>query len=200
MELAPGVWRLATPVFVIAVPAGLVAAPVGLACLALGVAVLAFHRDPPRRVGDGVVSPADGRVSVVREEEDGRLRVGVFMSPLDVHVNRAPVGGTVRAMEHEPGAYKPAFTKDSERNERVRVRFDDAEFVLVAGWFARRIHPYVRTDETVERGERVGHISFGSRADVIMPPDVTREDLVVSVGDRLRAGETIARYSGPGAR
>jgi phosphatidylserine decarboxylase len=197
MDLTPGAWRLATPVFLAAVPATVVVAPLGLALVALGAAVLAFHRDPPRRVGDGVVSPADGRVSVVREE-DGRLRVGVFMSPFDVHVNRAPLSGDVRTVEHVPGAYKPAFSKDSDRNERVRVRFDHGELVLIAGWFARRIHPYVGPGETVERGDRVGHISFGSRADVVMPASVTRSDLTVGEGDAVRAGETIARYAGPG--
>jgi phosphatidylserine decarboxylase len=192
MDLAPGTWRLATPLFVLAVPATLVVAPAGLLLLALGVASVLFHRDPERPTGEGVVSPADGTVSVIREE-DGRVRVGVFMSPLSVHVNRAPVGGRVQAVEHVPGAYRPAFSKDSDRNERVRVEGDDWTLVLIAGWFARRIHPYVREGDDLERGERVGHISYGSRADVIMPPEVTRDDLVVTTGDSIRAGETLAR-------
>jgi phosphatidylserine decarboxylase len=192
MDLAPGTWRLATPLFVLAVPATLVFAPAGLLLLALGVASVLFHRDPERPTGEGVVSPADGTVSVIREE-DGRVRVGVFMSPLSVHVNRAPLGGRVEAVEHVPGAYRPAFSKDSDRNERVRVEGDDWTLVLIAGWFARRIHPYVREGDDLTRGERVGHISYGSRADVIMPPEVTRDDLVVATGDSIRAGETLAR-------
>ena len=192
MEFAPGTWRLASPLFVLAVPATLVFAPAGLLLLALGAASVLFHRDPERPVADGVVSPADGTVSVIREE-DGRVRVGVFMSPLSVHVNRAPLGGRIQAVEHVPGAYRPAFSKDSDRNERVRIEGDDWTLVLIAGWFARRIHPYVRDGDDLTRGERVGHISYGSRADVLMPPEVTRDDLVVETGTSVRAGETLAR-------
>jgi phosphatidylserine decarboxylase len=149
-----------------------------------------FFRDPERRPAPtGVASPADGRVSVVREEGD-RLRVGVYMSALDVHVNRAPLDGTVRSVTHRDGANRPAFSKDSERNERVRLGFDDHEVVLIAGWFARRIHPWVSVGDTVERGDRIGHIAFGSRADVVFPPEVSREDLVVEAGDRVYAGRT----------
>lgn len=192
MDLAPGAWRLAAPVFVLAVPATLLFAPVGPLLVALGAFVLWFHRDPERPVGEGVVSPAEGTVSVVREE-DGRLRVGVFMSPFSVHVNRAPLGGTVRELEHVPGAYKPAFSKDSDRNERVRVVCEEFETVLIAGWFARRIHPYVQPGDELARGDRIGHISFGSRADVLMPAGVTREDLRVTTGDKVRAGEALTR-------
>ncbi|WP_435195223.1 protein sorting system archaetidylserine decarboxylase [Natronomonas sp. EA1] len=190
MDLAPGAWRLATPVFLLAVPATLLFAPLGPLLVLLGAFVLWFHRDPHRPVGDGIVAPAEGTVSVVREE-DGRLRVGVFMSPFSVHVNRAPLAGTVREVEHVPGAYKPAFSKDSDRNERVRVVCEEYETVLIAGWFARRIHPYVEAGDDLDRGQRIGHISFGSRADVLMPPGVTREDLVVDVGTRVRAGESL---------
>lgn len=191
MNLAPGTWRLATPLFILAAPATLLFAPAGLLLLALGVASVWFHRDPERPPEEGVVSPADGTVSVVREEDD-RLRVGVFMSPLSVHVNRAPLGGPVDAVEHIPGAYKPAFSKDSDRNERVRVEGDDWTLVLIAGWFARRIHPYIAEGDNLSRGDRVGHISYGSRADVIMPPAVTHDDLVVERGDAVQAGETLA--------
>lgn len=192
MDLAPGTWRLATPIFVLAVPATLVFAPAGLLLLALGVASVWFHRDPERPVGGGVVSPADGTVSVVREE-DGRLRVGVFMSPLSVHVNRAPLGGRVESVEHVPGAYRPAFSKESDRNERVRIEGDDWTLVLIAGWFARRIHPYVEVGDDLSRGERVGHISYGSRADVLFPSGYDRDDLVVAKGESVRAGESLAR-------
>lgn len=191
-DLAPGVWRLATPLFVLAVPATLLFAPAGVALVALGLATLWFHRDPSRPTGTGVVSPADGTVSVVREE-NGRLRVGVFMSPLSVHVNRAPLSGTVDSVEHSPGANRPAFSKDSDRNERVRIEGEDWQVVLIAGWFARRIRPYVATGDDLAAGDRIGHISFGSRADVVMPERVAREDLVVVEGDSVRAGETLAR-------
>ena len=192
MQLAPGSWRLATPVFVAAVPLTLLFAPLGVLTVALGVAVLWFHRDPPRPAGDGVVAPAEGTVSVIREEDD-RLRVGIYMSALSVHVNRSPLPGTVRRVDHVPGANKPAFSKESDRNERVRLESDDWTLVLIAGWFARRIHPYVGTGEAIGRGDRIAHISFGSRADVLMPADVTRGDLTVELDDEVQAGETIAR-------
>ncbi len=202
MEFAPGTWRITAPPLVVAVPAAFLAPYVALALVALAGAVLLFHRDPPRPTGDGVVSPAEGTVSAVRQETDDegrdRLRIGVYMSARDVHVNRAPLGGRVVNVTHEPGANKPAFSKESDRNERVRVDVErtdgDYELVLVAGWFARRIYPYVGPGDRIDRGERVGHISFGSRADVLCPPEVAREDLIVRVGESIRAGETLAEF------
>lgn len=199
MKFAPGAWRFASPLFAIAIPLLVFTPLASLVAVALGVAVLLFYRDPDRFPPEsGVLAPADGKVSVIREE-DGRLRVGVFMNVTNVHVNRAPLPGTVAAVEHRPGANKPAFSKDSDRNEQVRLDCGEFEVIQIAGWFARRIHPYVEEGQRVERGERVGHISFGSRADVVMPQSVSKSDLVVEIGDRVRAGETIlARYSGDG--
>jgi len=167
------------------------APPVGVALVALAVGVLWFHRDPDRAPPDaGVVSPADGTVSVVREE-GSRLRVGVFMNVTDVHVNRAPLPGTVRELRHRPGANRPAFSKESDRNEQVVIDCGEYELLVIAGWFARRIHPAVEPGDRVDRGERVGHVSFGSRADVVLPADVSRDDIRVAEGDDVRAGETV---------
>ena len=190
VAVAPGAWRYAAPLF--AVGFLLPVAPVlAVAGLAGGVAVLWFHRDPPRNPpADGFVSPADGRVSVLRTEDD-RVRVGVFLDVTDVHVCRAPADGVVETVEHRSGAHRPAFSKDSDRNERVDVDCGRYEVSLVAGAFARRIHPYVESGERLRRGERVGHVSFGSRADVLLPPAVDREDVRVRTGDRVRAGETV---------
>jgi len=191
LPLAPIVRRFALPPLFLALPAALLSPPVGLALVALGVAVALFFRDPSRTPeGPGVLSPADGRVSVIREE-GVQVRVGVFMSPLDVHVNRAPLGGEIAAAEHRPGAHRPAFSKDSERNERVDLAVDRHEVSLIAGWFARRIHPYVDAGDRVSRGDRIGVVAFGSRADVLLPPEYDRDDLLVEVGDRVRAGETV---------
>jgi phosphatidylserine decarboxylase len=157
----------------------------------LPLLVAVFFRDPEREPdGPGVVSPADGKVTVVREE-DGRLRVGVFMNLHDVHVNRLPVGGTVSSVVHHDGAHRPAFSKDSDRNERTETRLDGFEVVQIAGAFARRVTTYPKKGDTVERGERLGVIAFGSRADVVFPPSYTRDDLRVEEGDRVRAGETV---------
>ncbi|MFP4175159.1 MAG: protein sorting system archaetidylserine decarboxylase [Halobacteriales archaeon] len=159
--------------------------------VALPLLVAVFFRDPEREPdGPGVVSPADGKVSVVREE-NGRLRVGVFMNLHDVHVNRVPVGGTVSSVVHHDGAHRPAFSKDSDRNERAETRLDGFTVVQIAGAFARRVTTYVDEDDTVKRGERLGVIAFGSRADVVFPESYTREDLHVEEGDRVRAGETV---------
>jgi phosphatidylserine decarboxylase len=165
---------------------------VGALLVALGAAVAAFYRDPERHVPDtpGVLAPCDGHVSVIREEK-GQLRVGVFMSPLDVHVVRAPLDGYVESARHSPGGHWPAFSKASERNERLTLSLGRHEVTLIAGALARRITPYVAGGETVERGDRVGHIAFGSRTDVVLPPGVSRRDLRVERGDRVRAGETV---------
>jgi phosphatidylserine decarboxylase len=163
----------------------------GLVAALAGVAVVVFHRDPDRTVPDsGIVAPADGRVSVVRESGDS-LRVGVFMNLTDVHVNRAPMAGTVESVTHTSGGHWPAFTKESDRNEQVHVEFDSHTVVLIAGAVARRIHPYVQPGETVGRGDRIGHISFSSRVDVVLPPSVSRSDLQVERGQHVTAGETV---------
>lgn len=186
-------WRLALIPAVIAAVTLPFLPPVGAASLTLALGILWFHRDPDRSPPDAegiVVAPADGTVSVVREEGD-RLRVGVFMNLTDVHVNRAPIPGDVQAVRHRPGANRPAFDKESDRNEQVAVDFGEYELLIIAGWFARRIHPSVEAGDAVDRGERVGHVSFGSRADVVLPADVDRENLLVAEGDSVRAGETI---------
>jgi phosphatidylserine decarboxylase len=112
------------------------------------------------------------------------------MNVTDVHVNRAPMAGTVQSVTHEPGKHWPAFSKESDRNERLRVEFEEYAVVLIAGAVARRVHPSVTPGQSVERGERIGHISFSSRVDVVFPPGVTREDLCVDRGTVVRAGES----------
>ncbi len=191
MRFAPGALGYAVPAFLIALPAFLVSAWLTLAFAAVGGFVLFFFRDPERSPPfSGIVSPADGKVTVIREEDD-RLRVGVFMSPFDVHVNRAPADGTVEGVEHRPGGYRPAFSKDSEHNERVEIGFEEFSVTLIAGAFARRITPYVEVGDELSRGEKIGHIAFGSRADVLLPQGIGRADLLVEKGDRVTAGETL---------
>ena len=197
---APGAWRCALLALALAFPAALLsrskrwARRWGLAGALLSAGALLFHRDPDRASPEsGILAPADGRVSVVREETHSsgdRVRVGVFMNVTDVHVNRAPLGGEVRAVEHEPGKHRPAFSKESDNNEKLRVRFADHEVTLIAGAFARRIHPYVEPGEDLGRGERLGHVSFGSRADVLLPPGVEPSDVAVEHGQKVRAGKT----------
>lgn len=159
---------------------------------ALTAGMLWFFRDPERELGEArVLCPADGVVQSILPWEDGRTRVAIFMSPLNVHVNRAPVAGTVASVEHRPGGYRPAFDKESEHNERVVWRFaselGDVEMVQIAGAVARRIVPYVPQGCKVEQGERVGLIRFGSRVDVYLPEGV---EPAVEVGQRTTAGVT----------
>ncbi len=191
MRLAPGGWRFVWLAIGLALLGILLSPIVSLTMVAVGLFVLWFFRDPEREPpATGILSPADGKVSVIREE-DGQLRVGVYMGPTDVHVNRAPMAGTVVSVEHEPGGHSLAFSKDSEHNERVRFTFDGWTVVLIAGAFARRITPYVDAGESVDRGERIGHIAFGSRADVVLPADIDRAALTVTEDDRVHAGETV---------
>ena len=171
----------------------------GVLGFALAGFVLWFHRDPDRAAdGPGVLTPADGKVSVLREEDDGRVRVGVFMNVHNVHVNRAPLDGTVEDVTHEPGGHRPAFDKESEHNERVRIETGEWTLVLIAGAFARRIHPYVEAGDDLARGDRLGHISFGSRVDLVLPEQYDLEDVLVSDGETVRAGETVLARRGSG--
>lgn len=158
----------------------------------LGGGLLWFFRDPERATTeDGVISGADGVVQSVDVQPDGRLRIAVFMNPLNVHVNRAPLAGTVTSIKHVDGGYLPAFDKDSERNERLVWHFEtelgDVEVIQIAGAMVRRIVPYLEVGDKVERGQRIGLIRFGSRLDVYLPPGTVPG---VKVGDRTLAGVT----------
>ncbi|MFV2197603.1 phosphatidylserine decarboxylase [Nocardiopsis sp. LOL_012] len=169
-------------------PRAAAAAPV----IALAAGMAWFFRDPERGPATGrVLSAADGVVQSVDPRPDGRTRVAVFMNPLNVHVNRAPLAGLVTRVEHRPGGFRPAFDKDSERNERViwtlETEIGEITVVQIAGAMVRRIVPYLAAGQKVEQGERIGLIRFGSRVDVYLPAGVGP---AVEVGQRVRAGET----------
>lgn len=174
-----------------------------LPLLILTMAVAAFFRDPerlPPRISGVVLSGADGRVTDTGEttmpgsSQDRFRRVSVFMSPLNVHVNRASVSGEVIAVEHTAGEFRAAYGDHaSEHNERNLVVFQDAEgrrhpMVQVAGYLARRIVCRVRPHDKIEAGQRIGLIMFGSRVDHYLPLEYR---VTVKIGDRVRAGETI---------
>jgi len=147
----------------------------GIASLILLLLILNFYRDPerqvPPRVGDFVVSPADGRVVLV-DRVDGRLLISIFLSAFDVHVNRAPVSGRVVELSHTPGKYLPAFlAASSSENERVRLTLEDQSgrtvtCTQVAGLLARRIENWVAKGQQLDQGERYGMIHLGSRLDL----------------------------------
>ncbi|WP_181614688.1 phosphatidylserine decarboxylase [Nonomuraea soli] len=159
---------------------------------ALTGGMLWFFRDPERDPGLGrVLSPADGVVQSIDPWPDGRTRVAIFMSPLNVHVNRAPLAGTVTSVEHVAGGFLPAFNKDSDQNERVVWHFDtalgDIEMVQIAGAVARRIVPYLTAGAKVVQTERIGLIRFGSRVDIYLPEGISP---AVTVGEKTTAGVT----------
>jgi phosphatidylserine decarboxylase len=162
-----------------------------------------FFRNPPRRVPDGanlVVSPGDGRVLAVAEEEEPRflkaraVRVSTFLSPLDVHINRAPCAGLVKAVAYSPGRFLVASRPDATlANEQVATLFetDAGQRVLcvqVAGYVARRIVCWLTEGERVARGERYGLIRFGSRLDLYLPKET---EMRVKTGDKVTGGESI---------
>ena len=161
-----------------------------------------FFRDPERvtPAGDNlIIAPADGEVVVVRQiEENEYLKgpaqlVSIFMSPLDVHVNRFPISGTVRYFRHIPGEFLVAFEeKASSRNERTHIGVENGRtkvlFKQIAGFIARRIVAEVKEGDQAKAGERFGMIRFGSRVDVLIAGKAT---VNVHVGDKTVAGETV---------
>jgi len=163
---------------------------------------LYFFRNPRRRTSAGageLVSPADGTVvdiSDVGEEEflgGTATRIAIFMSPVDVHVNRAPCSGLVVAMKHVAGKFAMAFGKDiEEQNERNFILFENegerTMIVQIAGFLARRIIPYVKVDERVEQGQEVGIIAFGSRVDIYFHKGYVP---VVDLHAKVKAGNTV---------
>jgi phosphatidylserine decarboxylase len=171
--------------------------------LILAFLVLNFFRDPERPIpmeAQAIVSPADGRVVQLAEEEfEGRpvRRLSIFMSPLDVHVNRAPIAGTIRAVNYKKGTFRVASqdlaSVENEQNV-FTLEGEQGQVVVkqIAGLLARRIVFWKRLGDSLARGERVGMIKFGSRVDVLVDPAVQWR---VKVGDRVRAGSSIVGTS-----
>ncbi len=171
----------------------------------LTILVLNFFRDPNRATPtdrDAIISPADGLIVQLAEEEfDGRpvRRLSIFMSPLDVHVNRMPIAGSITAINYKKGSFQVA-SKDSAsiENEQNVFTVEGPQGVIVvkqiAGLLARRIVFWKRIGDSLARGERVGMIKFGSRVDVLVAPTVKWS---VKVGDRVRAGSSILGSTTP---
>ncbi len=188
---------------------------VGWPLMLLSLGVFAFFRDPERVVPQGdelVVSPADGLVTQIvkvmpplelqRPDPLGApglgtepvTRVSIFMSVFDVHINRAPVGGTVRRVVYIPGKFVNAdLDKASEENERQHILIERPDGLpigctQIAGLVARRIVPFVKPGDIVATGQRIGLIRFGSRVDVYLPAGT---DSKVVMGQTVLAGETV---------
>jgi len=188
---------------------------IGWPLLFVSLGVFAFFRDPERVVPqaeNAIVAPADGLVSLITEVEppeemiadDGSghaglspgpvTRISIFMSVFDVHINRAPVAGTIRRLVYIPGKFVNAdLDKASEENERQHILIERSDgvavaFTQIAGLVARRIVPFVKPGDTVAKGQRVGLIRFGSRVDVYLPAGT---DPKVLIGQSVTAGETV---------
>ena len=204
--LYPGV-RLASEGLVFVLPL------VGLTCVSglygwwlsavllgvLSVGVALFFRDPERVIPGtpgAIVSPADGRVMDIVMESNHTRRISIFLSPLDVHVNRAPYSGTVRDVVYTPGkflaAYRPEASAVNEANS-LTLEGSAGQFIVkqIAGVLARRIVCRVHPGDVLEKGQRYGLIRFGSRTDLVLPAEV---DIVARIGDVVRGGETILAF------
>jgi phosphatidylserine decarboxylase len=171
--------------------------PVLLACFFLW-----FFRDPARVIPGGpglVVSPADGKVtdvSTVQFEGGPRTRISIFLNVFDVHVNRAPVAGSIRSVEYKTGKFLNAMNAASaECNEQyvAAIECGPEKVILkqIAGLLARRIVFTKKVGDAVERGERIGMMKFGSRTDVILSPQAM---VAVRIGDRVKGGSSVLAH------
>jgi len=198
--------RAAVPFVALAAAPAVVLAFAGATTLAvlslvLPLAVALFFRDPDRAPTNDrrvVLAPADGKVMFAGEAPanaapSGAWRqVTIFLSLLDVHINRTPVAGRVTRVDYVPGTFVPAYRDDARRNEHSEIWIDhDGQTVVarqVVGVLARRVVCRVKTGDDLRAGERIGLMKFGSRMDVFVPRSAT---LTVAAGETVRGGETI---------
>lgn len=179
---------------------------VGIAAGLFFLVVLQFFRNPTRMVPEEadhlVYAPADGKVVVIEEAyeqeyfNEKRLQVSIFMSPVNVHVNRNPVGGLVKYNKYHPGKYLVAWhPKSSSENERTTVVIDTGEEEIllrqIAGALAKRIKNYLEVGQQVTQGEDFGFIKFGSRVDVFLPLDA---EIKVDIGQKVKGNKTVIAH------
>jgi phosphatidylserine decarboxylase len=161
----------------------------------LGMVVMLFFRDPDRKTPQGeklILSPADGRVIKI-DDLDGRPLVSIFLSIFNVHVNRAPVSGRVKSLQFRPGKFYSAFKdRAMKENQKNEIEFDTPSGIVrmyqVTGSIARRTIFYNNVGDTLEAGQRVGLIRFGSRVDLILPPG---SNIEISLKQRVVGGKTV---------
>jgi phosphatidylserine decarboxylase len=169
---------------------------VSIAILVVSLFLLYFYRDPQRTIESGIVSPADGLVQRA-EIKKGMVYFSIFMNVHNVHVNRSPFDGRVISIKHKSGGYLPAFSKDSDKNERLLTKIETSigvmKVVQIAGVLVRRIVSYVKPNSEVEKGERIGLIHFGSRVDLSF--ESAGIDICVKKGDKVLAGQKLANYT-----
>jgi len=184
-----------------------VSVPVGAVLVFLALFVFYFFRNPDRKIPmepGVVVSPADGRVVVVKGEENaGRpgKRVSIFLAIWNVHVNRSPAAGTITRLEYKPGKFLAAWAeKASLENEQnvftLASEHGEIVFKQIAGWVARRVVSWKKTGDSVGRGELVGLVRFGSRVDLWLPQGA---EIAVKVGDNVKGGSSVIARMATGA-
>ncbi len=185
--------------------------------LLISLFLLQFYRDPKRTIpeGDVIVSPADGKVmKIIRTSEKsitvdkgyiGKIKtytkdvcddcvvISIFMSPIDAHINRAPITGKVISMRHTPGKFFAAYDLEkSLMNEKNEIIIENegmkVKVIQIAGFLARRIIPYVKEGQEVSKGEKIGQIALGSQATLIMPSNVK---IKIKEGQQVYAGSSI---------
>ncbi|MCB2210657.1 phosphatidylserine decarboxylase [bacterium] len=184
-----GIWRKKAWLFL---PAGLF--------LLLWMIMLFFFRDPARPQPDpqAVVAVSDGVIDEVRPLADGRIRINVYISLLDVHALRAPASGVVTGYEFVPGTFLPANTPESiDSNQRVTVdmmtMYGPLQFSAMTGAVARRVVVPVNIGDELLAGQRIGFVRFGSRSEIILPPGMK---VLVTKGDEVHAGVTLVAEGG----
>lgn len=157
---------------------------------------IVFFRDPERKIAQGIVACADGKIREITELNDKDVgkcyMISTFMNVQNVHVNRMIFDGRIKNITHLSGFHIPAFKKESEKNERVIIIAETdiglIKIVQIAGTLARRIVPYIKKDDVLKKGDRIGIIRLGSRVDVYIPHAKVK-NINVRIGCKVKAGE-----------
>jgi phosphatidylserine decarboxylase len=171
----------------------------GVALILLGLFVFSFFRNPERTIPQDAglfVAPADGRVVVLRDEQDqGRSgkRLSIFLAVWNVHVNRAPAAGKITRLDYKPGKFLAAWDENASFQNEQNVftqatEHGDIIYKQIAGWVARRVVSWKKAGDEVARGERIGLVRFGSRVDLWLPDEA---EIVVKVGENVKGGSTV---------
>ena len=202
MRIAKGCWSWVAPPLLLSILFGALSwfslwfLAVFIPVLCVLIFFLIFFRDPERKIGEGVIAPADGAIRDIKEE-NGRYLISTFMEVNNVHVNRMPLDGHVSKMTHFPGYHLRAWKKESDLNERVVITIETAigqvTVVQLAGLIARRVFPYIKEGDTLKKGDRIGIIRLGSRVDVYLPVEKVKS-IPVKIGDPVKAGQDTIAY------
>jgi phosphatidylserine decarboxylase len=202
MSVDPAGWPFVAGAVALAVVAAAVSSVLAVPFVILALVFLFFFRDPHRAIvakANEVLSPADGRVLVAGPADPAATppgdwkQISIFLSPMNVHVNRVPTSGRVTKVSYTPGRFLPAYHRDAaSANERSEIWIDHGGRQVVArqivGVLARRVVCRLREGAEVRAGDRYGVMKFGSRMDVFLPP---ASDILVRVGETVRAGQTV---------